>query len=143
MNGLPTFSFSEKKITNMAKKFRWIAVSKFPIKRPTMDDIMLFFASLGFVGSFQVGLYDQKHILIRFALESDFNYVTKKETYYMKDNIPIKFWKCNLIFGLDMNCLLFLFGLNFLLYLLNFGQVTSPLLLFFVDLFNFISQLLI
>ncbi|PKA46009.1 hypothetical protein AXF42_Ash021372 [Apostasia shenzhenica] len=37
MNGLPTFSFSKKKIANMAKKFGWIAVDKFPIKRPTMD----------------------------------------------------------------------------------------------------------
>ncbi|PKA62220.1 hypothetical protein AXF42_Ash015105 [Apostasia shenzhenica] len=93
MNGLPTFIFSKKEITNMSTKFGWIAVGKFPIKRPTMDDIRLFFISLDFVGAFQVGLYDQKYILIQFTLESDFNRVRQKGTYYMQDNVPIKIWK--------------------------------------------------
>ncbi|PKA49888.1 hypothetical protein AXF42_Ash004430 [Apostasia shenzhenica] len=93
MNGLPTFIFSEKEIANMSTNFGWIGVSKFPIKRPTMDDVRLFFISLGFAGAFQVGRYDQKHILIRFTLESDFNRVRRKGTYYIENNIPIKIWK--------------------------------------------------
>lgn len=70
--GMPAVSFSDQDIQILAQKFKFALIGKFSKGRPPMVSIRKTFELIGFGGHFSLGLIDQKHILINFDLEEDY-----------------------------------------------------------------------
>ncbi|XP_019166799.1 PREDICTED: uncharacterized protein LOC109162583 [Ipomoea nil] len=70
--GMPAISFSDDDVHIFAHKFRYALVCKFAKYRPPMAELRKAFELIGFGGAFTLGLLDQRHILMNFDHETDF-----------------------------------------------------------------------
>ncbi|XP_031100721.1 uncharacterized protein LOC116004702 [Ipomoea triloba] len=70
--GMPAVAFSDQEIHRFSQKFKFALIGKFNKGRPTMADLRKTFDLIGFGGAFSLGLIDQRHVLINFDLEDDF-----------------------------------------------------------------------
>ncbi|XP_027071974.1 uncharacterized protein [Coffea arabica] len=70
--GEPAILFSKKDIAKMVAPFKFAIVEKFSHGRPSLDAMRKSFSTIGFQSSFNIGLLDQRHVLIRFGLEEDY-----------------------------------------------------------------------
>ncbi|PKA46755.1 hypothetical protein AXF42_Ash015649 [Apostasia shenzhenica] len=84
----------------MAKPFKYTAVGKFGLFRPSMVEIQNFFNSLKLYGEAKIDLYDQKHILVHFSDERDLTRVKLRGSYFVKKN-PVRIWKWEVGFRPD------------------------------------------
>ena len=71
--GEPAVSFSAEDVRLLSSPLKFALIGKFSRGRPSMEGLRKDFMSVGFKGSFSLGLLDPRHVLIRFDLEDDFH----------------------------------------------------------------------
>ncbi|XP_019175644.1 PREDICTED: uncharacterized protein LOC109170966 [Ipomoea nil] len=82
--GMPAVSFSDDDVNLFAHKFRFALVGKFEKSQPPMADIRKTFDLIGFGGAFTLRLLDQRHILMNFDHEADFQRCWLRKTWSIK-----------------------------------------------------------
>lgn len=70
--GMLAISFSKQEIELFAQSYKFALIGKFPHGRPTMAVFRKSFDAIGFGGVCSIGLIDQKHFLLNFDREDDF-----------------------------------------------------------------------
>ncbi|XP_031120233.1 uncharacterized protein LOC116023377 [Ipomoea triloba] len=70
--GMPAVAFTDQDIHHFAQEFKFALIGKFAKGRPSMADLRKAFDLIGFGGAFSIGLIDNRHVLINFDLEEDF-----------------------------------------------------------------------
>ncbi|XP_019159873.1 PREDICTED: uncharacterized protein LOC109156471 [Ipomoea nil] len=85
--GMPAVSFSDDDVQQFSEKFRFALVGKFAKSRPPMADLRKTFDQIGFGGAFTLGLIDQRHILINFDHEIDFQRCWLRKTWSIKGSL--------------------------------------------------------
>lgn len=83
--GMPCVSFTENDIEILARRYRFALVGKFASGRPSMAALRKAFDTIGFGGSFSLGLLDHKHVLIRFHREEDFQRCWLRRSWAIHD----------------------------------------------------------
>ena len=71
--GEPAVTFTIDEIQSLASPFRFALVGKFSKGRPSMEALRKEFLTIGYKGTFTLGLLDPRHVLIRFEHEEDYH----------------------------------------------------------------------
>ncbi|XP_031122606.1 uncharacterized protein LOC116025506 [Ipomoea triloba] len=82
--GMPAVTFSDKDIQEFSQRYRFALVGKFMKGRPTMATLKKAFDQIGFAGTFTLGLLDNRHILITFVKEEDFQRCWLRKTWFIQ-----------------------------------------------------------
>ncbi|XP_019181397.1 PREDICTED: uncharacterized protein LOC109176422 [Ipomoea nil] len=85
--GMPAVSFSDEDARLFAHKFKFALVGKFMKSRPPMTELRKAFDLIGFGGAFSLGLLDQKHVLMNFDHEVDFQGCWLRKTWSIKGSL--------------------------------------------------------
>ena len=86
--GEPSLRLSRQDMCALAAPYRNALVGRFAAARPSMEVVRKFFVSLGLKGECDVGLLDQRHILIRPALEEDYTRLFLRRVWFV-NNAPM------------------------------------------------------
>ncbi|PKA52647.1 hypothetical protein AXF42_Ash001628 [Apostasia shenzhenica] len=76
----------------MSRPLKFSAIGLFQRGRPSLKDIRAFFYSFNFIEGGDIGLYDQKYILIHFCVERDLTRVQLQGNYFV-NKCPLWIWK--------------------------------------------------
>ncbi|XP_019161197.1 PREDICTED: uncharacterized protein LOC109157811 [Ipomoea nil] len=85
--GMPAVSFLDEDVRSFSHKFRFALIGKFAKSRPPMAEIRKAFDLIGFGGAFSLGLLDQRHILMNFDYEADFQRCWLRKSWSIKGAI--------------------------------------------------------
>ncbi|XP_020598403.1 uncharacterized protein LOC110037992 [Phalaenopsis equestris] len=78
--GEPAIFFFVQDIPEMKTKVRFTLIRKFMLGHPKMELMRNFFESLQFIGSWQLGLLDGRHLLIQLTMEEDYARLFAKQS---------------------------------------------------------------
>ena len=95
--GEPALRLTKQDIAKLAEPFQNALVGRFAFTRPSMELIRKFITSLGLKGECAVGLLDQKHVLLRPALEEDYTRLFARRVWYVRSS-PMSISKWSLEF---------------------------------------------
>ena len=98
--GEPAVFFSDEDVALLSSPFKFALVGKFSHGRPSIAEIRSVFETIGLKAAFNIGLLDQKHILIRFFHEEDFQRMWLREQWYIK-KFPMRVFKWSPQFRVD------------------------------------------
>ncbi|CAH9069384.1 unnamed protein product, partial [Cuscuta europaea] len=82
--GMPAVRFSEEEVSASAEQHKFALVGSFVRGRPAMATLRQEFEKIGFADSLSLGLLDQRHILLKFGLEEDFQRCWLKQTWIIR-----------------------------------------------------------
>ncbi|XP_019186523.1 PREDICTED: uncharacterized protein LOC109181225 [Ipomoea nil] len=99
--GMPAISFTDQDIQQFPQKFRFALVGKFSKGRPSMAELRMTFDQIGFGGAFSLGLLDQRHVLINFDLETNFQRCWLRKSWSVRGFI-MRIFKWSPDFRLDI-----------------------------------------
>ncbi|XP_031120595.1 uncharacterized protein LOC116023727 [Ipomoea triloba] len=85
--GMPVVSFSDEDIQQLALRFKFALIGKFTKSRPSMALLRKSFDLIGFGGAFTLGLIDQRHVLINFDKEEDFQRCWLRKSWSIQGSI--------------------------------------------------------
>lgn len=107
--GFPSIAFTDSSMTDLSKPFSWALIGKFShgynkqdpkLGRPSVEDLQKYFVSMDFKGSFQLGLLDNRHLLIQFQLEIDYLRLYSRMVWYIR-GISMRIFKWSPFFRVD------------------------------------------
>lgn len=107
--GFPAIAFSKPHVQRIASSFQWALIGKFSqgynkehphLGRPPVERLHKYFESLDFRGTYQIGLLDNRHLLIQFHLQEDFLHMYSRPVWYIK-GIPMRIFKWSSNFHVD------------------------------------------
>lgn len=87
LHGEPYIKWSEEEVAAMdvVENLQHVVVGKFSYGWPEMDELRSIIPTqCNIKGNFQIGLFRNRHVLIRLSLKEDFINVTSKVAYYLK-----------------------------------------------------------
>ncbi|KAI0502013.1 hypothetical protein KFK09_016958 [Dendrobium nobile] len=82
-NGVPAVLLSDEEVLKLASPFQYTLVGKFGLRRPNLDSIRSFFASLKLSGFYSVGLLDARHVAIQLSNDLDYSRVFARRSYFI------------------------------------------------------------
>ena len=107
--GSPAISFARKHISALSQHFQWALIGKFSqgynkthpnLGRPPVEILQKHFETLDLRGEFQIGLMDNRHLLIQFKLQEDFIRMYSRPVWYIR-GMPIRIFKWASDFHVD------------------------------------------
>lgn len=107
--GYPSIAFTDAHTDQLSQTFTWALVAKFShgynkkdpkLGRPSVDDLQKFFQALDFRGSFQIGLLDNRHLLIQFQCEEDYLRMYSRQVWFIRA-VSMRIFKWSLFFRVD------------------------------------------
>lgn len=110
--GEPAVFFSKDEIGKMASTFKLALVWRFSHRRPPLAEIRFALTAIGLKASVTVGLIDNKHVLLQFAHDMDFQRIWLKELWYLK-SYPMRVFKWSPDFRVEAEPLVARFGLTY------------------------------
>lgn len=90
--GVPAIFFNANQIQNLSQPFRWTLIGKFSqgynkedpsLGRPPIENLQKDFVALDLKGEFQLGLLDNRHVLIRFRHQDDYLRLYSRSVWYV------------------------------------------------------------
>ncbi|XP_019193970.1 PREDICTED: uncharacterized protein LOC109187973 [Ipomoea nil] len=99
--GMPAVTFSDRDVSQFSQKFKYALVGKFAKGRPSMADLRKTFDQIVFGGAFSLGLIDQRHVLLNFDHETDFQRCWLRKSWSIRGYI-MRIFKWTLDFRPDM-----------------------------------------
>ncbi|KAG0475756.1 hypothetical protein HPP92_015442 [Vanilla planifolia] len=98
--GAPEVAFSSEEVEKLAEPLRFSLVGKFSHGRPPLVAIRSALAKSGFQHEVQVGLLNQRHVLLRFLSEEDSLLCWMKKVWFIRD-FPMRLLKWSPSFRFD------------------------------------------
>lgn len=107
--GSPAVFFKPTHIASLSQKFEWSLIGKFSkgynksnpkLGRPPVEDLTKYFAAFDFNGEFQIGLLDNRHLLIQLRDRSDYLRLYSRSVWYIR-GMPMRIFKWTSSFHVD------------------------------------------
>lgn len=107
--GYPAITFTKQHVTGLSQNFQCALIDKLSqgynktnpcLGQSPVDQLQKYFDALDFRGTFQLGLMDNRHLLIQFQLQEDFVRMYSRLVWYIK-GIPLWIFKWTSQFHVD------------------------------------------
>ncbi|XP_027069890.2 uncharacterized protein [Coffea arabica] len=98
--GEPALIFPQAAVEALASPFRFALIGKFSRRRPKLEEVRKFIASLDLRENPVVGLLDVRHVLIQLNNEADFHRVWFRRIWYVS-SFPMRVFKWTTDFHVD------------------------------------------
>src|SRR5262249_42839629 len=85
--GEPAVFLNEQEMLALCEPLKFALISSFTQARPTMNQIKEFFVARGFKGAVEIGLLNQRQVLIRPSLEEDYIRIWEKKLWNINSSI--------------------------------------------------------
>lgn len=101
LKGFPSVLFSSTHITQLSKPFQWALVGKLSqgynkenpnLGRPPVEELQKSFVALDLKSDFQLGLLDNRHVLIQLRHHEDYLRLYSRPVWYVK-GLPMRIFK--------------------------------------------------
>lgn len=94
--GEPALFFSKDEVNDLASPFQLVLIEKFKKNRLSMEFLRRGFTTIGFKGNVVLGLFDDRHIIIRFCLSEDYHRCWPRGSWNFKaHNMKVLKWSPN------------------------------------------------